>query len=475
MTCSVIRRGTRYRRLRLIGTLAAMAVLQGCSATVETRNTSIDGLLVSGNYRAAAELAETRLAYPSAKSGERSPVVLRERNVLDHLEAAEAWRLSGDPLRAIEHFDAAEHSLRGIEDVGGGVLAARQAGAVLLGDGSMPYLPSPSEAVLINYYKAIAFLEVGDPDNARVELNRSEERTRRAVERYQKEITEATAEVATQGVEAVPTDSVMGTYFPEMRRWESYESFVLPPAVYLQALFLGITGSGTDLERARNLMQRVAAITRNPVVVEDYQRLGQGLLCPEADCVWVIAEHGLGPQLVERRFDLPLPTSDGVVLLSLALPALESRTPRSTPSFVLHAANGPVTLSTLATMDQVVQTEFEKRFPGMVMRAVAGAVVKAVAQEEAYKQGGLLAGLIANIVTLATTNADLRMWRSMPGVFSVARFERGTEERLVLRSSVGEQWIELNGNGPMIVHIKQLNLTAQPVVTVLANLSDRRI
>lgn len=457
---------------QVIGMLVAALWLQGCVATMETRNASIDALLVSGNYLAAAELAEARLAIASPSSGQRASVVVRERNVLEHLEAAEAWRLSGDPARAIAHFDAAEHSLRGIEDVGTGVVVAREAGGVLLGDGSLPYLPSPSEAVLINYYKAIAFLEAGDHDNARVELNRSEERTRRAVERYQREIDEARNEVARQDVGMVQTESLMTTHFPEMLRWKSYESFVLPPAAYLQALFLGTAGSGADLERARNLMQRVAGITGNPVAVEDYERLERGSLCAASRCVWIITEHGLGPELVERRIDLPVPTSNGVVLLSMALPALKTRSLQVDPPFVLLKTEGRVALSVLATMDQVVQTEFEKRFPGMVMRSVAGAVVKAVAQEEAYKRGGAVAGFLANMATLATTNADLRIWRSMPGVFSVARLDlQGVGERLLLRSTQGEQWVELNGEGPMIVHIKQLDPAAPPVVTVLSPLS----
>lgn len=464
----------RIRAWRWFGALVAIAFLHGCAVTTATRNAAVDDLLITGDYIAAAELAEARLGYPPVAGGDRSPVVVRNGSVLDHLEAAEAWRLSGDPVRAIAHFDAAESSLRAIEDVGVGVISARQTGAVLLGDGSLPYLPSPSEAVLINYYKAIAFLQMGDPGNARVELNRSEDRTRRAAERYKSEIEDAASEASGKGVETVKTNSLVSEHFPEMQHWESYETFILPSAVYLQALFLGVTGSGSDIESARNLMQRVAAITRNPVALEDYERLEQGSLCPDARCVWVIAEHGFGPELVERRFDLPVPTSKGVVLLSMAMPALNTRTQVIDPPFTLFQAGEQVGFSTLGSMDQVVQTEFEKRFPGMVIRSTAGAIVKAVAQEEAYKQGGLMGGLLANILTIATTNADIRMWRSMPGVFSVARLELQAGELVLLRSAHGEQSVQLDGEGPMIVHIKQVDPATPPVVTVLSAVAGQR-
>jgi hypothetical protein len=463
------------------GLVAAWLLLSlpACMLMVAERNQTTDGWLVSGNYRAIAEAAEARMGLVAGTPQGRPLVQPRERQVLDHLDAAEAWRLAGDLHRAIAHYDAAERGLRVVEEEGRGAAAVRQTGAVLFGDGSLPYLPSPAEGVLINYYKALAFLQAGDADNARVELNRSHERTQRAVARYEREIAEAAREARHTRVPTVETAAVMRQHFPEMLQWEPYESFILPSATYLQALLLGLANSGTDREQARNLMQRVAAITRNPVVLEDYARLNRGVLCPERNCVWVIAEYGLGPELVERRFDLPVATEQGVVILSMAMPALQSRLRQTAPPFtLLQSSRQPVPFSTLATMDTVVQTEYQKRFPAIMLRSFAGAVLKAAAQQEAYQRGGPVAGLLTNLLSVATTHADIRMWRAMPGVFAVAHLElpRGAEgqemEPLWLRSAHGEQAIAWDGQGSMLIHIKQVDASVPPVVTILTQLEE---
>jgi len=252
-----------------------------------------------------------------------------------------------------------------------------------------------------------------------------------------------------------------------MSHWATYREFVVPQATYLQALYLGRSKDQSDLEKSRETMGRVVGITENSVAAIDYEDLAKGSLCPTDDCIWIVVEQGLGPCLVERRLDLPIPTPSGIITISLALPALESRTISNDLSFVILNSGEPIILSELASMDRVLQTEFQKRFPGIVTRAIAGATVKAVAQFELNKRAGALVGLIGNIVSAATTAADVRMWRSMSSNFMLSRIQRDLETHIVLRHKTGEEYIELPDSGAVLIYIKQLDPDIKPCFIVL--------
>lgn len=451
----------------------ASLLLSGCAAQLASQNAQKNELLVKGDYAVLARDLEKKMGIAAGeKGGQPGPVVFKAEYVLEHLEAAEAWRLAGRPKRALAHFDAAEASLKGVDNQNMAEGAGRQAGAVLLNDTVLSYRPSPAEAVLINYYKAIAFLSLRDPGNARVEFNRADDRIRRSVERYQKELGDAVQEAektrAGGMVDANPgIAAVIGEQFSEMRQWKPYASFVVPPASYLQGLQLGRSGDAADLEKARETIGRVAGMTESPVVARDFRELEQGRLCPSDDCVWIMAEFGRGPHLVERRVDLPIPTQEGLITLSMALPALESRMDPPLSACAVSGAGREVGMSELATMDRVVQTEFQKRFPAVVTRSVASAAVKAVAQNELNKKGSPIAALMGNIAAMATTAADTRMWQSLPGRFMVSRIERPADGVLAIRCNRGERKIVLPNSGAVLLHVKQLTADHEPTVSVL--------
>jgi hypothetical protein len=59
--------------------------------------------------------------------------------------------------------------------------------------------------------------------------------------------------------------------------------------------------------------------------------------------------------------------------------------------------------------------------PGMVLRGFTRAVAKGVLQNELQKRGGLIGGIIGAAASIATEQADDRMWRMLPGRVYVAR------------------------------------------------------
>lgn len=459
-----------------IGVLALALLQAGCAGMMAARNNEMDTMLAAGDYRAAAMLGETRLGYQPLADGALPEVTFKRANVLDHLDAAEAWRLAGDRKRAAAHYDAAEEALKDVELQGAGAAGAKQFGAVLLNDSVLDYVPSPAEAILINYYKSLAFLAEGDKESARVELNRADDRTRRAVERYEAEI------LAAQGKEGsaeygYANPAVAGAIdgkFPEFNQWTPYREFIVPPATYLHALFLARSSDPRDRQRGAELYQRVAGLVEgNDAVMKDAKEAAAGRLCPKNNCSWILIEHGLGPVLEERRMDITVPTlTSGLLTVSFALPALVSRTQQEpVPPFGMQLDAATLYAQPLADMDRVIQTEFKRRFPGIATRAVASAAVKAAAQKAVSDSGSQYApvmNLFANIMTIATTAADTRSWRSMPGRFALVRAEK-TGKTATLRVANGSYVVpvEIPANGSHLIHIKSVSPTVAPTIEVI--------
>lgn len=458
---------------RLAGAAMLCLALTACGGMQVKENLELDSVLQTGDYRQAALIAEDRMGIdPPSAEGVFAPVEFRPKHVLSHLEAAEAWRMDGDIERALAHFDAAEVALGDVETNVAGQVAGK-VGASLINETLTTYVPSPAEAVMINYYKGLSFWAAGKEDLARVEFNRADDRTRRAVERYSAEISAAQAEAAKKNSnQTYDNPEVAGNInaqFPEMSQWQPYAEFVVPPATYMQALFLGTSDVSSDREKSRELYERLGGIVGpHPAIAADMQDVANGDVCPSRDCIWVVVERGLGPELQERRFSYPVFTGNGVVSVQMALPALASRFDPILSACTVQYAGQVSECLPFASMDRVVQTEFSKRFPGIVTRSVVSAAVKAVAQDQAGQQGGMMGMLLATAITAGITTADVRMWRSMPGDFSVNRLQRNGETSL--RVEIGGHPIDvpLTGEGNQLVHVKLPMPFGRPSITTVA-------
>lgn len=436
------------------------------------RNKEMDTAIATGDYRSAAVLAEQRMGLKPTQDGSLPEVTFKSGNILDHLDAAQGWLAAGDPDRSIAHFDAAESALKSVETESLAASGAKQIGASLVNDTLLDYVPSPAEAVLINYYKAIDFWKKGDLDNTRVELNRAGDRTRRAVDRYADEIRRAEAKASDKsGAQSYRNSKVqegVTRNFPDMAQWTPYKDFIIPPATYLQALFLGRSKDADDHHTAADLYGRLVALAEgNEAVAADAAEAAQGQVCPTNNCTWILVEHGLGPDLVERRFDLPIVTSSGLIAVSMALPSLHSRTASDELPLRVSIDQSTVDIPLMGSMDRVVQSEFQKRFPGIVTRALISSTAKAVAQNEINKQAGPVAGLVAAIASAASTSADIRSWRSTPGRWSLVRVSGNGSHTLSFDSLAAHSESKIEGEGCHLVYVRAINNTIAPVVTVL--------
>ena len=182
----------------------------------------------------------------------------------------------------------------------------------------------------------------------------------------------------------------------------------------------------------------------------------------------MVLENGLGPELEQFRVDLPLfLLTNNVQYTGIALPKIKLRDQAYSNLTVL---SGDVSAKTevVASMDRVVQTEFDKRYPIILSRAIASTLIKTYAQHLAQKELGTWGGLAVAVYQAATNSADTRMWTALPKNFQVARVPAPRDGQLTLAFPNGNnEFVQLNSGQSSLVYVKAVNSTVQPLINVI--------
>ena len=135
--------------------------------------------------------------------------------------------------------------------------------------------------------------------------------------------------------------------------------------------------------------------------------------------VLFVVEAGDAPARKPKAFTIPVPTGGGLVTASISYPVIEpSRDPLLT---TISAAGTDLKLEKVVDVNVMARRALKDEMPGMVLRGFTRAVAKGVLQNELQKRGGLIGGIIGAAASMATEQADDRMWRMLPGRVYVAR------------------------------------------------------
>ncbi|WP_277810590.1 COG3014 family protein [Chromohalobacter canadensis] len=430
------------------------ASVTGCASykhrnQMEAFNTSY----VAGDYQAAIEA----MAPSSLMPGEPD----QDEQVLELLHQAEAYRLAGEPQAAIDLYDQAEAGMKLNDTDNLAEKGAENALAVLVNDAQRDYRPMLAEAVLVNTYKGLAFLQLGNDANARVEFNRADDRTRRAVAAFAEEIAEQKAaleeqaasdanreqQAIQQSLDSEALHESVAQQYGAPSQWGVYPEFIVPSATYLHGLYFLASGESGDIDRAATSLSRVAAMSPESEPLAADAELAQAIASGETSRermgqrVWVVYENGLGPVAEERRLDVPLLLFHGntqaPAYTGIALPDYADRHAVGDALSLVDAQGQRYAPESFASMGKVVQTEMQSRFPAILGRSVASAVVKALMQNEATERLGVAGQLGSAVLTAMTTQADLRSWQATPDHWEVARFARPASGELTLETPSG--------------------------------------
>ncbi|WP_417502005.1 COG3014 family protein [Marinobacter sp.] len=471
---------------RLLLAFAWVLFASGCS-TAQHRNqvASFNAAYAAGNYDAALKAV-------SFDVDEGEPVDSRS-HLLELLHQGEMYRLTGRYEKSAEAYDLAEEGMKYLDTEGFLHQALEGFVAVMVNDSQRDYQALMAEAILVNTYKGLAFLAAGNNDYARIEFNRADERTRRAVDFFQKEIAEqqaalknearaggSNASMVRNNLNNQGFQAAVANHYGRASDWSVYSDFTVPSSTYLHGLyFLANATGGGDYERAATSLRRVARMSpASPVLQADAALatdLASGMqsLAQLPPQVWVVYESGLGPVLRESRLDVPLVLTYGnqqvPSYFGIALPVYTDRSAVPGSIGALSASGQIVRTERISDMDKVVRTEMKERFSGILTRAVTSAISKAILQKEAAEQFGPVGQLVAAALTVATTQADLRSWQTLPDHWQAARIERPESGNLLLLDHQGEALGNLTiPQQPFtLVYVKRPTLQAPATVIVM--------
>jgi hypothetical protein len=356
-------------------------------------------------------------------------------------------------------FDAAEELIRRYDEevTGARVLAA--VGSVLTSDTALDYRPRIYEKILVNTFKAVDFMAAGNLSYARVEVNRALVRQERARYFFKEEIEKEKRQIAAAGNDTIAVegnvsygrtvgeenvDRVMRSIerdYSHIFDFRPYADFVNPFATYLSALFLYNDG---DYRRAFDLFRETYGMISGIEPGEEWAkrdlalayRASRSVEPPAERYVWVLFFNGLGP--VKKEFSIQVPVfllGGDVLYTGIALPILEFR---ESACDALIVSNGTESVRTerVASMDRIVQNEFKKRFRSVLVRAIARAALQTAAQKKLGKELGEWGSIAGALYQMTMNRADLRIWRSLPKEFQVARVRAGGTLTLIHENRV---------------------------------------
>ncbi|MDY7228581.1 COG3014 family protein [Hyalangium rubrum] len=365
--------------LVLLGAL----LLQGCAADYVARTYGVRQAYEAEDYpRALEELGDLE------KQGSRQDalLVLLDKGMVLH--AAGRWQES---LRVLAEADRLSQELDAVS-------ISEEAGALLSNERQRAYRGEDFEKLMISVLQALNYAELGQDDEALVEVRRVNERLEKMVVDEKKPY-EQLAIARYLG----------GILYEDQREWDS--AFI----DYAKALELQ-PGLGPLSEP----LLRLAKKTGRDQVYEELRRRFPDVphepLGPNEGQLVVVIEAGLSPEKVSHsRHYRP----DATELIEVPSYRDRGYPPRAQVR-VGERTEGAVMVTSLA---QVAKIHLDDRVGRMLARQLASAVVKAgvAAGAGAITKSEEVAYLTFLLLNVANA-PDLRSWLALPAEFQLARF-----------------------------------------------------
>lgn len=264
----------KLSKLSLFALLAALVAAGSACSTVRTYDDRVKPVYTSyrqGNFEAAAQKTVADEDDRRYRSSDR---------LLWSMEAGKIQQAIGDFEQSNAFFERAEGIIRDFEgraefNVRAG---AAQLGAIATNPNAIPYQGSYADKIMINTYKAINYLALGDLEAARVEIRRSYERQQQALRENRAAIAETKKEARSKNLtqESIYDDPAFRKAAPvDPATARAYADFGNPFTTFLSGL---VALADRDPARAEVDFRLLASLPiPNTFVQEEFARIQQHL------------------------------------------------------------------------------------------------------------------------------------------------------------------------------------------------------
>lgn len=408
--------------MRVLALLPAALVLAGCGAHVRSL-APVRSALILEDPQAALR------AFEASKP--------KEGDLLAALERAHLLRLAGDFRQSNLFFERAERLAEDLYTRS----VSRHLAALITSDKTLPYRGTFYETALVPFYRALNYLDLGEPAEALVEarkaghflsLTGTEKRDDEDALRVRAFLAAFAGLVfASEGEWNDAAVSLRRAYRLYARAGERF-AVPMPPFVPEEyraaALRLGLAGEAREVERAHPRLAGKPLPPPRAVVVAEHGFVPHKVPVTLAVPVLKFRERGDSDEAAARRAAAELSASlfayeahrvELSHVLTFAFPKL-----RSFPSLVrgVHASvpgGGEEDAPSALDLARTAEEDFRNALPAALFRTLLRVFAKDRARVAAKKEDSLL-GFAVNLLNVTTEQADTRSWLTLPGHVAVA-------------------------------------------------------
>ena len=421
------------RRIRfldpVVNSLLILFLLSGCASYVE-RMEPVKMHMRHGDFDAALMELEKRFG-----DKDDDLVLLMERGLL---------------LRYAGRFEESNSVFEQAEQLADDLYTksiSRTLSALITSDRSLAYEGEDFERVIINYYRAMNYLDLGMPEDALVECRKVISKLDNYKEQYdgedpKKYITDPFILYLT-GLIYESMGEINDAYISYKKAAVAFEEGPLLSAPPPPTLFDDLISAGKVLgfsDEVEFYQRKHGTAEMKQPLPPDY---GEIVLMIETGFIPMKIEHSISLPILEDEEDEEIEDlsvklrersrverkyTDVHYWLKVALPGY----PPYEPPFWSSVSAGGRDAFMVEDFDVLARASLDDHMPDILLRAIVRALVKyfattkgedAVEKEHGFVAGKVVGGLL-NVAAAATENADLRGWLGLPRNIYIVRLIR---------------------------------------------------
>ena len=435
-----------------------------------------------GDFLAASQ--KITAVYPELMNDEQPT---KAKDLLSALYIGSALQAAGKFTGSIQAFDIADQLLNWQSNTITSVSDFLGSLKELLLSGQL-YRPAYTghlyEGILVNTFKGMNYMYMGDFGKARVELNRAQARQNNAIEQleyrtsaigeigtYQSKASKDTEDTKRQHhiqsvYTAIREEEALQRRLEAVRGLKQYEDLRNPLTDYIHGVFRLITG---DFNQASDLLRNAQVLKENnPYILEDFklaEQAAQSLEQTSIQRVWVIFEDGIGPYLTPLNIPYISYFGEQKIVSVFSLPTFNFGQ-RAWGSITIRADDNEYRTSSLLDVNEYAAFEFNANYNTILFKTVASVLMKRFLRytgEQISKQESdieRIFGFLLNIfATLSevTAIADTRSWDVLPHSVSIASMALPRNKVIEIKTIEKSQPVPLPDNDVVLIYVKAVN------------------
>lgn len=325
-----------------------------------------------------------------------------EDDVLACLNKGMLRRMTEDYVGSNQIFEVAKQRIDALY----GISITDATVSVTINDAVRDYRGDRYEQVLLHAYMAMNYLQLGEPDSARVEMLQADVKMMEWGEQPDED--PFVRYFAGMVFESLGEDDQALVSYRKAR--EIYaatrDEHMVDVPLMLQKDLLRLLASQGLKDEYRKMKSEFGLAEFQPGEPGD-----------DAGELIVVLNSGLAPIRTESSIMTFSSEVQGHVRVAFPVYATE---PRPANRARLNIDGRLVDLETVENIDRLAREALEDDMPAVMARAITRAVIKYQSQQQAQEQHAL-AGFLLTVTNLATERADTRSWTTLPREIQMAR------------------------------------------------------